>query len=79
VDVAGHQALGGDAGGLAFFRSSSSALAKSPPVSASAFLQSIIPALVFSRSSFTAAALTVPLVPSFFSATTFSFQLCFTS
>src|SRR6185369_3017968 len=38
---------------MPFLRSQSSALAKSPPVSASAFLQSIIPAPVFSRSSFT--------------------------
>ncbi len=36
-----------------FLRRTSSALAKSPPASASAFLQSIIPAPVFSRSSFT--------------------------
>ena len=41
---------------MPFFRSHSSALAKSPSFSASAFLQSIIPAPVFSRSSFTIAA-----------------------
>ena len=34
-------------------RRKSTAFSKSPPVSANAFLQSIIPAPVFSRSSFT--------------------------
>ena len=41
---------------MPFLRSHSSAFSKSPPVSASAFLQSIMPAPVFSRRSLTIAA-----------------------
>ena len=63
VDVAAHRALGGRAGCLLGRRREpllaqpSSALAMSPPASVSAFLQSIIPAPVFSRSSLTSCAL----------------------
>ena len=49
---------------MPFLRSHSSALAKSPSVSARAFLQSIIPAPVFSRRSFTIAAVISAIVHS---------------